>query len=114
MVLCVIGACVLLLWHFSPSDQARGAGADNAAAAKAAAREAWEEQQKQALRTFHGQLDIYLDASEFKAGRPAFSDVRVAGLLLAGDTGFIHITNQANERWRINVEKIVAFRVRRK
>jgi len=114
MVLCVIGACVLLLWLLNPSGEARGAGTENAAQAKAAAQEAWEQQQKEVIRAFRGHVDIYLDASEVKADQPAFAGVRVSGLVSAGGAKFIDITNQAKERWRINVEKIVAYRIRKK
>ena len=113
MVLCVIGACVLLLWLLSPSGEAR-AGADNAAEAKAAARAALERQHVEILRAFRGNVDIYLDASEVKAGQPAFAGVRVSDFVPACGAKFIDVTNPANERWRINVERIVAYRVRKK
>ena len=114
MVLCAIGACVLLSWLLSPSGQARGAGADDAGRTKAAAREALERELVEVLRAFRGQVDIYLAASEVKAGQPAFSGVRVSGLIRAGGTKFIHITDQMNQPWRINVEKIVAYRTQKK
>ena len=113
MVLCVIGACVLLLWLLSPSGEAR-AGAENAAEAKAAARAAWERQQVEVIRAFRGNVDIYLDASEVKAGQPAFTGVKVSGCVPAGGAKFIDVTNPVNERWRVNVERIVAYRIRKK
>lgn len=113
MVLCVIGVCVLLLWLLNPAGEAR-AGAENAAAAKAAAREALVQQEKEILRAFRGHVDIYLDASEIKAGQPAFSHVRVSGCVPAVSAKFIDVTNPANERWRINVERIAAYRIRKK
>lgn len=113
MVLCVIGVCVLLLWLLSPSGEAR-AGADNAAEAKAAAREAFERQHVEILRAFRGNIDIYLDASEVKAGQPALPGVRIAGFVPACGAKFIEVTNPANERWRVNVERIVACRIRKK
>ncbi len=113
MMLCVIGACVLLLWLLNPSGQAR-AGAENADGAKAAAQEAWERQQVEVLRAFRGNVDIYLDASEVKAGQPALAGVKVSGFVPACGARFIDVTNPANERWRINVEKIVACRIRKK
>lgn len=113
MVLCVIGACVGLLWLLNPSGAAR-ARADNTAEAKAAWVRAWEQQEAQILRAFRGKVDIYLDASEVKSGQPGFSSVKVSGLVPSGSAKFIDVTNPANERWRINVEKIVAYRVRKK
>ncbi len=113
IMLCVIGVSVLLLWLLNPSEQAR-AGAENAAEAKAAAREARERQQVEILRAFRGNVDIYLDASELKAGQPAFAGVKVPGFVPACGAKFIDVANPANERWRINVEKIVACRIRKK
>jgi hypothetical protein len=103
----------MLLWLLSPSGEAR-AGADNAVEAKAAAREAWERQQVEVLRAFRGNVDIYLDASEVKAGQPALTGVKVSGFTPAGGAKFIYVTNAANEHWRINLEKIVACRIQKK
>ncbi|MCK4627300.1 MAG: hypothetical protein KAV00_18450 [Phycisphaerae bacterium] len=98
----ILGVTLLCVWTLMNRPSA-------AQAADSPAEQARE--LKEVMSAFEGYVDIYIDV---QAGQPFLADVRVKGVTHAAGSTFVHFQRRNGESWRVDADKIVAYRIRRK